>query len=31
MVETMEEAGVVGSLQTNGFREVLAPPPPGSD
>jgi S-DNA-T family DNA segregation ATPase FtsK/SpoIIIE len=28
MVETMEEAGVVGSLQTNGFREVLAPPPP---
>ena len=31
MVETMEEAGIVGSLQTNGFREVLAPPPPGSD
>jgi S-DNA-T family DNA segregation ATPase FtsK/SpoIIIE len=29
MVETMEEAGIVGSLQTNGFREVLAPPPPG--
>jgi S-DNA-T family DNA segregation ATPase FtsK/SpoIIIE len=28
MVETMEEAGIVGSLQTNGFREVLAPPPP---
>jgi S-DNA-T family DNA segregation ATPase FtsK/SpoIIIE len=31
MVETMEEAGIVGSLQTNGFREVLAPPPPGLD
>jgi S-DNA-T family DNA segregation ATPase FtsK/SpoIIIE len=31
MVETMEEAGIVGSLQTNGFREVIAPPPPGSD
>jgi S-DNA-T family DNA segregation ATPase FtsK/SpoIIIE len=29
MVETMEEAGIVGNLQTNGFREVLAPPPPG--
>jgi S-DNA-T family DNA segregation ATPase FtsK/SpoIIIE len=29
MVETMEEAGIVGHLQTNGFREVLAPPPPG--
>jgi len=29
MVETMEDAGIVGSLQTNGFREVLAPPPPG--
>jgi S-DNA-T family DNA segregation ATPase FtsK/SpoIIIE len=29
MVETMEEAGIVGSLQANGFREVLAPPPPG--
>jgi S-DNA-T family DNA segregation ATPase FtsK/SpoIIIE len=28
MVETMEEAGIVGSLQTNGFREVFAPPPP---
>jgi DNA segregation ATPase FtsK/SpoIIIE, S-DNA-T family len=28
MVETMEEAGIVGSLQSNGFREVLAPPPP---
>ena len=31
MVETMEEAGVVGSLQANGSREVLAPPPPGGD
>jgi DNA segregation ATPase FtsK/SpoIIIE, S-DNA-T family len=31
MVETMEEAGIVGSLQTNGFREVLAPPPPVAD
>jgi S-DNA-T family DNA segregation ATPase FtsK/SpoIIIE len=27
MVETMEEAGIVGNLQSNGFREVLAPPP----
>jgi len=27
-VETMEEAGLVGSLQPNGSREVLAPPPP---
>jgi S-DNA-T family DNA segregation ATPase FtsK/SpoIIIE len=31
MVETMEEAGIVGSLQTNGFREVLAPSPPALD
>jgi S-DNA-T family DNA segregation ATPase FtsK/SpoIIIE len=31
MVETMEEAGIVGNLQSNGFREVLAPPPPGDD
>jgi S-DNA-T family DNA segregation ATPase FtsK/SpoIIIE len=31
MVETMEEAGIVGNLQTNGFREVLAPPPPAAD
>ena len=31
MVETMEEAGVVGSLQANGSREVLAPPPPAAD
>jgi DNA segregation ATPase FtsK/SpoIIIE, S-DNA-T family len=31
MVETMEEAGIVGSLQANGSREVLAPPPPTDD
>jgi S-DNA-T family DNA segregation ATPase FtsK/SpoIIIE len=31
MVETMEEAGIVGTLQSNGFREVLAPPPPPAD
>ena len=31
MVETMEEAGIVGSLQANGSREVLAPPPPSND
>ena len=31
MVETMEEAGIVGSLQANGSREVLAPPPVGED
>ena len=31
MVETMEEAQIVGSLQSNGFREVLAPPPPPGD
>ena len=29
LVEQMEKAGVVGPLQTNGSREVLAPPPPG--
>jgi S-DNA-T family DNA segregation ATPase FtsK/SpoIIIE len=28
MVEEMERAGVVGPLQANGMREVLAPPPP---
>lgn len=27
IVEDMEKAGVVGQMQTNGFREVLAPPP----
>jgi S-DNA-T family DNA segregation ATPase FtsK/SpoIIIE len=28
MLEEMESAGVVGALQPNGSREVLAPPPP---
>jgi len=28
LVETMEVAGIVGPLQSNGSREVLAPPPP---
>lgn len=28
MVEEMERSGVVGPLQSNGSREVLAPPPP---
>jgi len=28
MLEQMEETGVVGPLQSNGSREVLAPPPP---
>jgi S-DNA-T family DNA segregation ATPase FtsK/SpoIIIE len=28
MIEQMERAGVVGELQSNGSREVLAPPPP---
>ena len=28
MIEAMELAGVVGPLQSNGKREVLAPPPP---
>jgi S-DNA-T family DNA segregation ATPase FtsK/SpoIIIE len=28
MVEDMERAGVVGPMQSNGNREVLAPPPP---
>lgn len=27
LVETMEAAGIVGELQSNGQREVLAPPP----
>ncbi|MGA9853331.1 MAG: DNA translocase FtsK 4TM domain-containing protein [Gammaproteobacteria bacterium] len=29
MIEEMEAAGIVGSLQTNGMREVLVAPPPG--
>ncbi len=28
MIEEMERTGVVGELQSNGSREVLAPPPP---
>ena len=28
MVESMEQAGIVGQLQSNGSREVLVPPPP---
>lgn len=28
LVEEMEAAGIVGSLQANGSREVIAPPPP---
>ncbi|MFC1664425.1 DNA translocase FtsK [Pseudomonadota bacterium] len=30
MIEAMEVAGAVGTLQSNGKREVLAPPPPES-
>ncbi len=29
LVEEMEAAGIVGPLQSNGAREVIAPPPPG--
>jgi S-DNA-T family DNA segregation ATPase FtsK/SpoIIIE len=28
MIEEMERSGIVGELQSNGSREVLAPPPP---
>jgi S-DNA-T family DNA segregation ATPase FtsK/SpoIIIE len=28
MIEDMENAGIVGPAETNGSREVLAPPPP---
>jgi len=28
LIEEMERAGVVGPLQSNGSREVIAPPPP---
>jgi S-DNA-T family DNA segregation ATPase FtsK/SpoIIIE len=28
MIESMEAAGLVGPLQSNGSREILAPPPP---
>jgi S-DNA-T family DNA segregation ATPase FtsK/SpoIIIE len=30
MIEHMEETGVVGPMETNGSRQVLAPPPPGA-
>jgi S-DNA-T family DNA segregation ATPase FtsK/SpoIIIE len=31
LIEEMEKSGVVGPLQPNGSREVLAPPPPARD
>ena len=31
MIEEMETAGVVSLVQSNGSREVLAPPPPTID
>jgi S-DNA-T family DNA segregation ATPase FtsK/SpoIIIE len=31
LLESMEMAGVVGPLQPNGAREILAPPPPGGE
>ncbi len=31
MIEQMEEAGIVGPLQPNGSREVLAAPPPDAE
>ncbi len=31
MLETMESAGVVGPLQSNGSRDVLVPPPAGEE
>ncbi|WP_435102199.1 DNA translocase FtsK [Arhodomonas sp. AD133] len=31
LVEDMESAGIVGPLQSNGSREVLAPPPPPAE
>jgi S-DNA-T family DNA segregation ATPase FtsK/SpoIIIE len=31
MIEAMEAAGLVGPLQSNGAREVIAPPPPEAD
>ncbi len=31
LIEEMEKSGVVGPLQPNGSREVLAPPPPPAD
>jgi S-DNA-T family DNA segregation ATPase FtsK/SpoIIIE len=31
LLESMEQAGVVGPLQPNGSREILAAAPPGND
>ena len=31
LLEAMEIAGIVGALQANGSREVLAPPPGGAE
>ena len=31
MIEEMEQSGVVSEVQSNGSREVLAPPPPKAD
>ena len=31
LLESMENAGVVGPLQPNGAREILVPAPPGSE
>jgi S-DNA-T family DNA segregation ATPase FtsK/SpoIIIE len=31
MIEEMEASGVVSMVQSNGSREVLAPPPPAAD
>ena len=31
VVEAMEAAGLVGPLNSNGSREVYAPPPPEAD
>jgi S-DNA-T family DNA segregation ATPase FtsK/SpoIIIE len=31
LIEEMEKSGVVGPMQSNGNREVLAPPPPPRD
>jgi S-DNA-T family DNA segregation ATPase FtsK/SpoIIIE len=31
MIEAMEQAGIVSEMQTNGSREVIAPPPPGTN
>ena len=28
IIESMEQSGLVGPLESNGSREVLAPPPP---